>query len=715
MSRKQTGNSSPVTLFPFLAVLICAMGALIFLLLVTTRNIREEVLARVTSGVPADSTLLSIPSPATLPIEESPIPLESAPLAPVTKQIAIPEPVPAGPDPAWLAAEEKAARQERLNRQQQIEWSTRLREARAAFEHQLQAVQKQETSANLASEVLQQLEEAARSVAGQLAQLKSQQSSLESQNKLPAERELLEKQLAALKDQLANPEKNKTGQSKYMVVPFDTQTGTTRRPILIECTDRGLRFLPEDITLSAEDLDGFTERFNPLLAGSRALVNYWTRRNQLQPRPGEEPQPYILLLVRPSGTVGYYVAMKMLTPLGRAFGYELIEENTELQLPELDPAAKEALEDALRQVLRERQQLQAAIRSGPAEAEITHKTGGGGTSRGFNVADLGVDEQGELLPSAGGNGRSWENIDRFQGQQNRGGKPSKGGSASATSDKARPREQLPQPPGGFAPPSSDASGKTDSSQDSALAGEDFGSDRFSPNGIKPAVKRPANQQPEGRLASTDLLNIPPAPAGESSPPIDESMSPGPQPNETRSAAVANKLSRTTAGQKSAPGGDGDSQSPPPADIALDRSLAERAKRQLSSMSRGQRRDIPVEMLGRRRWGQCDDDAQIGREKQVKIEVEADRLVIDRQMAIALGQGETRNELLLQVLMAIDDQANTWGYPGRNLFWVPKAHFVIYPGGNQHFERLQPSLVKAGLPTSKEFKLDAGPRIEGTAP
>lgn len=41
--RQQTGNS--VTLFPFLAVLVCAMGALIFLLLVTTRRIRQQTLA----------------------------------------------------------------------------------------------------------------------------------------------------------------------------------------------------------------------------------------------------------------------------------------------------------------------------------------------------------------------------------------------------------------------------------------------------------------------------------------------------------------------------------------------------------------------------------------------------------------------------------------------------------------------------------------------
>ena len=47
-SRARTSNS--VSLFPFLAVLVCAMGALIFLLIVTTRRIRSEALARAAAG-----------------------------------------------------------------------------------------------------------------------------------------------------------------------------------------------------------------------------------------------------------------------------------------------------------------------------------------------------------------------------------------------------------------------------------------------------------------------------------------------------------------------------------------------------------------------------------------------------------------------------------------------------------------------------------------
>lgn len=43
MSRRARQNTS-VSLFPFLAVLLCAMGALLVLLVITTRQIREDAI-----------------------------------------------------------------------------------------------------------------------------------------------------------------------------------------------------------------------------------------------------------------------------------------------------------------------------------------------------------------------------------------------------------------------------------------------------------------------------------------------------------------------------------------------------------------------------------------------------------------------------------------------------------------------------------------------
>ena len=52
MARRQHNNS--ISLFPFLAVLVCAMGALILLLLVVTRKIRQDQRVE-TVAVVADS------------------------------------------------------------------------------------------------------------------------------------------------------------------------------------------------------------------------------------------------------------------------------------------------------------------------------------------------------------------------------------------------------------------------------------------------------------------------------------------------------------------------------------------------------------------------------------------------------------------------------------------------------------------------------------
>ena len=64
MSRRQARSTNSVSLFPFLAVLVCAMGALIFLLLVTTRRIRSQSIARAQQSLPVESSVdQAIPEP----------------------------------------------------------------------------------------------------------------------------------------------------------------------------------------------------------------------------------------------------------------------------------------------------------------------------------------------------------------------------------------------------------------------------------------------------------------------------------------------------------------------------------------------------------------------------------------------------------------------------------------------------------------------------
>ncbi len=142
-----------------------------------------------------------------------------------------------------------------------------------------------------------------------------------------------------------------------------------------------MRFQPENVLLKHEDFDGFTVGKNPLLAGARALSDYWMKISLRS--GGREPEPYILLIVRPSGAK-YYAARRLLEPLGRPFGYELVEESLPLEIPKADPVATELCKRAVEEVLKEREDLQRLIVSRGPESlsrnpnyRVIRKPGGG--------------------------------------------------------------------------------------------------------------------------------------------------------------------------------------------------------------------------------------------------------------------------------------------------------------------------------------------------
>ncbi len=71
MSRRpRTANS--VSLFPFLAVLVCAMGALILLLIVTTRRIRSDAIQNAQTVAPKSKPVPK-PKMVTVPPKKKPI------------------------------------------------------------------------------------------------------------------------------------------------------------------------------------------------------------------------------------------------------------------------------------------------------------------------------------------------------------------------------------------------------------------------------------------------------------------------------------------------------------------------------------------------------------------------------------------------------------------------------------------------------------------
>ncbi|MFO1092085.1 MAG: hypothetical protein U0992_02075 [Planctomycetaceae bacterium] len=336
MSARRSSHPA-VQLFPFLAVLMCALGALILLLLVTTSHVREQArtrarLARIAAAKERAERLQTEQTeppardrwqPSALPpaaaLQPAPATADTAPGPSLREQ--------------WqqtVADLQEAARREDAQLQSH-------RHAAASEESELKALLAKIAALREAAEQLAHRESEAE------AELEQSAAHSDELQQTVSEQESA---LADLKVRRA------AAQSKYCILPYDGRSGTVRRPIYIECTESGLKFASENILLTPEQLDGFPALRNPLLAGADALIDYWSLQARKNPAENGASAPYVLLIVRPSGTVGYYVARRMLESLGQPFGYELISEDMQLQYPTTDPDAVKTCQAAINEVLK---------------------------------------------------------------------------------------------------------------------------------------------------------------------------------------------------------------------------------------------------------------------------------------------------------------------------------------------------------------------------
>jgi hypothetical protein len=165
----------------------------------------------------------------------------------------------------------------------------------------------------------------------------------------------------------------------YTFVAYDGVTGTTRRPILIECTREHIKFLQENVSLSSTDVSGYSALFNPVLAGAQALMDYWTTHSG-----PDEPRPYVLLIVRPSGPVAYGMARHLLERLKEPFGYELLPDDQLLDVPPAVPEAAEVCRKAVEKAISQRVDAFKDVfgnGTGPRGGRLTGGNGGGAAGK----------------------------------------------------------------------------------------------------------------------------------------------------------------------------------------------------------------------------------------------------------------------------------------------------------------------------------------------
>lgn len=304
MNRRRPNHNStsetPISLFPFLAVLICTMGVLILLLVILVRQARLKAVAqaRAQRGVAADRA--------------------DAQLIPDESELR-----------RW---EEDLAWQEEQLRFAREKTQSQLTEARLILGHIEDSIRRLRGELEVLQERLQRFEDSTAATGGPtIAELEQRL------------RQLQDKALN-LKAELETREREKQRKS-YAIIPYQGKFGTTRRPIYLECRGDGVFLQPEGIRFSVEDFLGPLGPGNPLDAALRAIREELLAKKELD--PSSDGEPYPLLIVRPDGIEAYYAARAAMTSWGTEFGYELVEQEWELTYPARDPKLAEIVQQAV--------------------------------------------------------------------------------------------------------------------------------------------------------------------------------------------------------------------------------------------------------------------------------------------------------------------------------------------------------------------------------
>ena len=276
MSRKAAVAGPTISLFPFLAVLLCTMGALLVVLVLFSRSVRQNETAKL------DKEQESL-------VEELELTRDSL---------------------AW--------RREQMN-------GVRERTAEELAKARMQLAGIEESSRALQDEFAK-LERTAAALTSQGTTVTADDDTLRGlAQRLTSARESLDKALAG----------RDTKPPAYAVVPYAGRNGTHRRPLYIECCGDGVFLQPEGIRLSPGDFEGPPGPGNPLASALRAAREHVVATHGGANDPAA--QPYPLLLVRPSGVLAYYAAREAIQSWGSDFGYQLIDEDWTLTFPPADP------------------------------------------------------------------------------------------------------------------------------------------------------------------------------------------------------------------------------------------------------------------------------------------------------------------------------------------------------------------------------------------
>jgi hypothetical protein len=348
--RRNLEDNERISLFPFLAVLICTMGALLVLLVV----ISERAQAKARAELAAQSQALDVnKADAQQQLEALQVRIEHL---------------------ETQHAEVSDVLAERRNLLSHVEdHMVRLRDELIRLRRALQEIEQFQVRGG--------------------ADLK----------KLEAELQRLTQQIAESEKLLAEAQAAVGRQQpSYAIIPFETLNETNRRPVYLECHKDSIVLQPEGIEFGESDFARPLGVDNPLATAMRAASEFFAREN-----PDEIAQlgrAYPLLIVRPSSINAYYAARAALDSWGSDFGYELVGEDWDLKYPSADPRLARVVQDAVEIARRRRQMIQQLGAGGPGSGSSGGSYGGsygGGGSGGGRGSSSGGTAPAEPLPGPG--------------------------------------------------------------------------------------------------------------------------------------------------------------------------------------------------------------------------------------------------------------------------------------------------------------------------
>ncbi|MDO5552303.1 MAG: hypothetical protein Q4G68_00950 [Planctomycetia bacterium] len=316
------GDNPTVSLFPFLAVLLCTMGMLVMLLVLISKGASHS-----RSNPEAESIDVAVADwdrDASENEEDKDLTLPAVSKDDGSKNA----------EPVRMTLDEARSQLENAT------W----------FRNELLAVrEKTDESLQTQRDRLARAEDAVTALVRELDQLKGDLKLLASST--PETTAELDSQIANEKSKFENlsaevlrlKTENKSTQNRYAIVPYHGKNGTLRQPIYIECTANGVFLMPEGIPFDYSDFLLAKYPGNPFDTAIRTARTVTMKRNSSS--PDKDLEPYPLLIVRPGGTDKYYAVVQALASWGGEYGYEFVEENWVLDYPPPDQDLKRQVEE----------------------------------------------------------------------------------------------------------------------------------------------------------------------------------------------------------------------------------------------------------------------------------------------------------------------------------------------------------------------------------